>query len=148
MTAVFCFMFLASASLKAQADRIIGFWLNDDGKAQIEIYKVDGNKYNGRIVWLNEPFEDDGSVKVDKENPDRSLRNQPIKGLEILKGFTYNSSKQEWEQGKIYDPDNGRTYDCYMSLDGHNLLKIRGFVLGMRWLGRSTEWTRERSLRE
>ncbi|TVR74933.1 MAG: DUF2147 domain-containing protein [Marinilabiliales bacterium] len=148
LTAVFCFMFLASASLKAQADRIIGFWLNDDGKAQIEIYKVDGNKYNGRIVWLSEPFEDDGSVKVDKENPDRSLRNQPIKGLEILKGFTYNTSKQEWEQGRIYDPDNGRTYDCYMSLDGHNTLKIRGFVLGMRWLGRSTEWTRERSLRE
>ena len=148
LTVFICIMIFASFNLLAQADRVVGFWLNEDGNAQIEIYRVAGSQYNGKIVWLEEPLEDDGTAKVDDENPDRSLRNRPLLGLEILTGFSYNASKQEWEKGRIYDPDNGRTYDCYMSLDGHNTLKIRGFVLGMRWLGRSTEWKRERSLRE
>jgi len=148
LTALIGIMFFVSYTLLAQTDRVVGFWLNEDGNAQIEIYRVAGSQYNGKIVWLEEPLEDDGTPKVDDENPDRSLRNRPLLGLEILTGFSYNASKQEWEKGRIYDPDNGRTYDCYMSLDGHNTLKIRGFVLGMRWLGRSTEWKRERSLRE
>ncbi len=147
-TTFFCIMFIAASAAKAQSDRIVGYWLTDEGQSQIEIYKVDGNKYNGRIVWLEEPLEDDGTHKVDKENPDRSLRNRRLQGLEILAGFTYNSSKQEWEGGRIYDPENGRTYDAFMRLDGHNTLKLRGYVMGMRWLGRTTDWTRERSLRE
>ncbi len=148
LTAIICIVFITSSSLLAQADRVTGYWLSEEGNAQIEIYRVSGNQYNGRIVWLEEPLEDDGTPKVDSENPDRALRNRPILGLEILTGFTHNPSRQEWEKGRIYDPDNGRTYDCYMALDGHNTLKIRGFVLGMRWLGRSTEWSRDRSLRE
>jgi uncharacterized protein (DUF2147 family) len=141
-------LLLAGGSLSAQGGRVVGFWLTADRDSQIEIYQVQGNKFNGRVVWLEEPLEDDGTVKRDKNNPDRSLRNRPTLGLEILKDFTFNASKNEWEKGTIYDPKNGRTYDAYMWLDGNNTLKLKGFVLGMRFLGRETEWTRERERRE
>ncbi len=139
--------FIFSAGIHAQAGRITGYWLTEEGESQIEIYRVAGNKFNGRIVWLEEPLEEDGRIKRDDNNPDRSLRNRPITGLEILKDFTFNSTKQEWEKGTIYDPQNGRTYDCVIRLDG-NTLRLRGFVLGMRFLGRETTWTREQELRE
>jgi uncharacterized protein (DUF2147 family) len=66
-------------------------------------------------------------------------------GLQILKGFSYNEKAKNWEKGTIYDPKNGKTYDCYMWFEGNNdkVLKIKGYVLGMRWLGRQTTWTRE-----
>jgi uncharacterized protein (DUF2147 family) len=143
----FCFMFFALSGLFAQAGGIVGFWLTQDGDSQVEIYRVPGNKFNGRIVWLNEPLNDRGMPKVDDKNPDRTLRDRPTLGLELLKDFSYNPSKQEWEKGTIYDPKSGRTYDCFMWLDGDNTLKLKGFVLGMRFLGREATWTRDKEIR-
>ena len=58
------FLFLAF-QVAAQADRIVGFWLVEEKDAQVQIVKSANGKYNGTIIWLDEPFEDDGSVKVD-----------------------------------------------------------------------------------
>ncbi len=131
-----------------QAGRIEGLWLTDEGQSQIEIFRAEDGKFYGKIIWLEEPLEDDGRPKLDTENPDRALRRRPLIGLEILKGFEYDSSKSEWSGGTIYDPENGRTYSAYMRLEGNNTLRLRGYVMGMRFMGRTTEWTRERTKRE
>jgi uncharacterized protein (DUF2147 family) len=145
---LFVAFLLLSAMSFGQAGRITGIWLTVDGDSQIEILRKADNKYYGRIVWLDEPLNDDGKPKVDDKNPDKAMHNRPLIGLEILKGFTYNADKQEWAGGTIYDPENGKTYDSFMRLDGNNTLKLKGFVLGMRFLGRETTWTREAAKRE
>lgn len=134
--------------LVGQPSRIVGYWLTEEGQSQIEISRGDDGQFYGRIVWLEEPLDDDGLPKRDDENPDRSLRSRPLAGLEILKGFSYDQEKGEWSGGTIYDPENGRTYSAYMRLDGTNTLRMRGYVMGMRFLGRSTYWERERNKRE
>jgi uncharacterized protein (DUF2147 family) len=122
------------------ADLILGKWLNEDKDAHIEVYKEAG-KYFGKIVWLNEPNEPaTGLPKLDDENSDVSLQNRPIMGLIILKDFIYDGDG-EWEEGTIYDPKNGKTYDCYMVFDDDGILKIRGYI-GFSWIGRSSYWTR------
>ena len=136
-------IFLFSIQLSAQADKVIGFWLTDEGESQVEIFKKSNGKYYGKIVWLEEPNEN-GKPKVDDDNPVVSLQNRPILGLELLKGFSYDSEDKEWENGTIYDPDSGKTYDCYMWFEGSNNLKIKGYVMGMRFIGRKTTWTRDR----
>jgi uncharacterized protein (DUF2147 family) len=141
-------LFLACYGLFAQNDMVTGFWLTQDGDSQVEIFKAPGNKYNGRIVWLKEPLDENGQVKRDDKNPDNNLKSRPTLGLGLLNDFTYNASKKEWERGTIYDPKSGRTYDCFMRLDGDNTLKLKGFVMGMRLLGREATWTRDRELRK
>jgi len=142
------FLFLAlmitgSSFLFSQADKVLGFWLTEKGTSQVEIYKAADGKYFGKISWLEE-LNEDGKPKMDKENPDEALRSRPILGLNLLKEFVYNAKNEEWVDGSIYDPDNGKTYDCYMWFeDDSNVLKIKGFVMGMRFLGRSTTWKRE-----
>ena len=136
-----------SITTYGQSDRIKGFWLTEDGDSQVEVYTGADGKFYGRVVWLEEPLNERGQPKVDDQNPDRAMHNTPIIGLEILEGFTYNRSKNEWAGGTIYDPQNGRTYTAYMTLDG-NTLRLRGYVYGMRFLGRSSYWTREAGLRE
>ena len=133
-------IFLFSIQLSAQTDKVVGFWLTDEGESQVEIFKKSNGKYYGKIVWLEEPNEN-GKPKVDDDNPVVSLQNRPILGLELLKGF---SEDKEWENGTIYDPDSGKTYDCYMWFEGSNNLKIKGYVMGMRFIGRKTTWTRDR----
>jgi uncharacterized protein (DUF2147 family) len=137
------FLFLASFYLTAQADKVVGVWLTEKGTSQVEIYKGSDGKYYGKISWLEEPNEN-GKPKVDSDNPDPALQKRPILGLPLLQGFEYDKKDKEWVNGSIYDPDNGKTYDCYMWFeDDESVLQIKGFVMGMRFLGRTTTWKRE-----
>jgi uncharacterized protein (DUF2147 family) len=120
-----------------QPDDITGYWLtNGDRPAKIQIYRR-GDQFFGKIVNLQAM--ENGTVMVDKENPDRSLRDQPVMGLEMLKGFRFD--KHKWNAGKIYDPMKGKTYRCTISLKDQNTLKVRGYV-GISLLGRTEVWTR------
>jgi uncharacterized protein (DUF2147 family) len=121
-------------------DQILGTWLNEDKDANVEIYK-ENNKFFGKIIWLKDPNETDtGLPKVDDKNPDLAMQTRPVLGLVILKNFVFDG-EEEWEDGTIYDPKNGKTYDCYMKFEAENLLKIRGYI-GISWIGRTTLWTR------
>jgi uncharacterized protein (DUF2147 family) len=121
-------------------DKVVGKWYTDDKETIIEIYKQ-GNKYQGKIVWLKDPYEN-GKPKVDDDNPDPALQNRPIMGLQLLKNFVYNGKKEEWVDGTIYDPKSGHTYDCYMWFEGPGELNIKGYVMGMKFIGRKTTWTK------
>ena len=139
---VACALFLMTGFASAEeADAVLGQWYTDAEKKDVvvEIFK-DNNLYSGKIVWLKNTNEDDGTPKVDDENPDEARRNDPILGMNLVKGFTYKG-KNKWAGGTIYDPDNGKTYKCKMSLKGDDL-KVRGFI-GVALLGRTVHWLRK-----
>jgi uncharacterized protein (DUF2147 family) len=100
-----------------------------------------GNKYFGKIVWLREPEDPaTGQPKVDKNNPDESMRSTPLRGYRLLKDFVY-SGKGEWTEGTIYDPENGTLYSCVITLTDENTMDIRGYI-GVKALGRTDVWKR------
>lgn len=119
-------------------DAIIGTWLNSSGRGQIEIYK-EGNKYYGKLVWLKDPNDEKGQPRVDTNNPNNALKNKPLLGLVILRDFKHNGS--EWNGGRIYDPQNGKDYKCWMKLKDSKTLSVRGYI-GVSLLGRTEIWTR------
>jgi uncharacterized protein (DUF2147 family) len=130
---------LFNITAKAQKETVEGFWLNQEKEAKIEIYKAKDGKFYGKIVWLKEPNRD-GKPKTDINNPKKELRSQPIIGLLILKSFVKDSDK-EYEDGTIYDPKNGKSYSCDITVKSNNELAIRGYV-GISLMGRTTTWTR------
>jgi len=129
------------AGFAQKADEIAGVWWNEEKTSKIKIEKEDG-KYIGTIAYVIPENYENGEPPKDDENPDESLRDRSILGLQILKGFEYDAKEEEWVDGKIYDPKSGKTYDCYAWLEDDNLLKLKGYVAGIRWLGRSSEWYR------
>lgn len=129
------------------ADKIAGTYstYNDETgleNSRVQLFKATNGKYYGKIVWLREPNEN-GKPKVDDQNPDKALQNKPLLGLQLLKGFVFDEKAGEWKDGTIYDPESGKTYNCFMKFDGDKHLKIRGFI-GKAWmgLGRTTTWVR------
>ncbi len=140
---------VAGLAFAGDGDAIVGLWATEpdpeDGNAHVEVWK-EGDRYFGKIIWLEKPEynADDwmaGQPKVDRENPDESLRQRSLIGLPILSDFRW-AGDGEWEKGTIYDPDNGKTYKCVARLaDDGRTLKVRGYV-GFSLLGRTTEWTR------
>lgn len=141
---IFILVLWAGTELSCQtylADDIVGTWLNQEGTGQVEIFKV-GNLYYGKLVWLKVPLDSiTGKPRTDKENPDPALKDKPLLGLVNLKGFVFDGD-EEWEDGTIYDPKNGKTYSCYIKFEGpeKQKLKIRGYI-GVSLLGRTTWWT-------
>ena len=128
----------------SQSDKVLGFWLTAEGDSQLEIFKTNEGRYSGKVVWIDK----DWDAKDDK-NPNPKLQSRKIVGLQFLSNFRFNEKDKEWVDGSIYDPKNGKTYDCYMWFDNDkNLLNIKGFVLGMHFLGRQTSWKRENKIRE
>ena len=131
----------AVAGFAQEADKIVGIWWNEEKTSKIEVEKKDG-KYVGTIVYMIPEKYEDGQPPKDDENPDESLQSRSIVGIQILSNFEYNAKDKEWKEGSIYDPKSGKTYDCYGWMESDDLLKLKGFVAGIRWMGKSSEWYR------
>lgn len=144
MKKLFILLFLGIYSLAGiaqEAEKIVGIWWNEEKTSKIKVEKKDG-KYIGTVVYMIPEKYVDGKPPLDVENPDEKLQSRSVVGIQILDGFEYNAKDKEWKKGKIYDPKSGKTYDCYAWFEGDELLKLKGFVMGMRWLGKSSEWHR------
>lgn len=133
-------LFLATIFWLAQPSTVTGTWVNIDDetgvkKSEIELYVENGKLY-GRISRLLLP-EDQGKLCTQCKGADKD---QPIEGLVIVRGLSQDSD--EWTDGEIMDPANGKSYDCTLSLDDDNTLKVRGF-LGFSFLGRTQIWKRK-----
>jgi len=135
-TALVVLSFLAA---DAPQDQICRIWYNQERDAKLEIYRQD-DVFEAKIVWLKEPTAD-GKPKVDKNNPDPSLRSRPTLGLEVLHSLRKTNDPNVYRGGRIYDPKNGKTYDCRVIFKG-DTLELRGFVLGLPLLGRTAIWSK------
>lgn len=124
---------------QTDADAALGIWFNAEKDGKIQIYKQ-GDKYFGKLIWLKTPNDDQGKPRLDNKNEDEKLRTRPLQGLVIIQHFEF-SGDNVWEEGKIYDPKNGKTYSCKITLKNKNTLDVRGFI-GFSLLGRTTTWTR------
>lgn len=131
--------------LQAQANKIEGTWYNEEKTSTIEMTKGSDGKYIGKINWLDEPNEF-GAPKLDKENGDPELAKRPIMGLAIVNNFEYDSKKERWVEGSIYDPKNGKTYDCFAWFEDGDFdkLYLKGYVAGIKALGRKTIWEKKK----
>jgi uncharacterized protein (DUF2147 family) len=112
-------------SINAQS--IIGKWKTIDdetGKAKsiVEIFKKD-NKYYGKIVDILDATKKKNKCKLCED----SRKDQPIMGMEIIKDLEQDDD--EFEDGTILDPNNGKVYDCKIWLEDKNTLSVRGYIL-------------------
>lgn len=125
-------------SQNVEGDKILGVWLSETKEGKIQVFRV-GNKYSGKLIWSKNMYASDGKTsKKDVENDDAKLRSRDLKNLVLLSNLVYDDG--EYSGGTIYDPKNGSTYKCYMTLEGDKL-NIRGYI-GISLIGRTSVWTR------
>lgn len=120
------------------ADKIVGEWINEEKDTRIEIYK-NGDEYFGRLLWSEYLFEADGKTsRKDVRNSNEKLRGRNLLHVNLLNNFVF--SEDIWDDGKMYDPRSGKTYNCLIKLRKEKL-EVRSYV-GIPLLGRSTYWDR------
>ncbi|MBD2768144.1 DUF2147 domain-containing protein [Hymenobacter sp. BT664] len=134
-------LLLSSLSLAATAPTtappspaaILGRWQTADKMGIIQIYQQQ-NQFFGKIAGPAEPS------RRDEHNPNPKLRGRELLGTVILQNFRFDGART-WDNGTIYDPNNGKTYSCTLKLRDANTLEVRGYV-GISLLGRTEVWTR------
>ena len=132
-------IFLSGFYSISNAQSIIGEWetfddLTGDKLSVVEIYNTN-DIYFGKIIHL---FEDPLDSVCDQCKDDNYKK--PIIGLVIIKNLIKDDD--EYNEGIILDPNNGKSYKCYLELIGKNKLKLRGYI-GFSILGRTQYWQRK-----
>lgn len=98
------------------SDSIIGKWLKIPKEDLIiEVYKS-GKEYRGKIIWTKY----------------QNKRNQV--GFIIIEKLEYNSKKKIWQNGKIYDPNSGSSYNALIKIKSNGILELRAYK-GMKFIG-------------
>jgi len=140
---LFLLVYVTSQVSAQKASQIVGLWWNEKKTSKIEVKEVNGT-YTATVVYILPEKYVNGEPERDTENPDPALRSRSKLGLQIMSGLKFDAAEKEWSNGRIYDPDSGKTYDCYAWFEDNNfdILNLKGFVVGIRWLGKSTQWTK------
>jgi uncharacterized protein (DUF2147 family) len=127
---------LPAMAAEKPGDAVLGKWWFPKKNGRFEIKKANGI-YTGRVIAYDDP------EALDKHNPDPELAKRKFIGIEMLSNFQYDSAKNQWSEGTIYDGNSGKTYSCTLWFeDGKpNELRGRGYV-GISLLGRTEVFQR------
>jgi uncharacterized protein (DUF2147 family) len=135
------FALLGALSTAWAQNTPVGVWRNIDdktkeAKAEITITEA-GGVLSGKITKRLQ-----ASAKPDDvcESCKDARKNQPILGLEIIRGAKKEANEDVWTEGKILDPENGKEYTLKLTpLEGGKKLAVRGSIA---FFGRTQTWIR------
>ena len=140
---------LVATSASAQQSGVMGTWLTESGVAQVRLQPCPDAKNGplcGHIVGLINPKGPNGQVvapdaATDFRNENASLRGRKVIGMPLIWGFKKGSEPNTFEEGKIYNGEDGKTYSANISLQPDGKLRLRGYV-GTPLFGKTQLWTR------
>lgn len=119
-------------ALNLEADNIIGtYYVAYDGEeSKVVFTKEDDGTYKAQTIWVKNCLDENGEVRKDTKNPDKSMRNVPCNRIVLITGLEYNQSKHRWDGGKVYDPTRGirANATCFFGDDGK--FRLKGSLLG------------------
>lgn len=127
----------------------MGTWLTTSGVAQVRIgacSDVASGSLCGFIVGLINPKGPDGVVvapdaAIDYRNENPALRSRKVIGMPLMWGFKKTADPNVFEDGHIYNGENGKTYNANISLQPDGKLRLRGYI-GSPMFGETQIWTR------
>lgn len=122
-------LFLISVSFisETNAQSIVGKWKTIDDetgkeKSIVEIYMEDGKAYGKIIKLFRTPDEDQDPFCDDCTDHRKDKR---IIGMTIITDMVKDDN--EWDDGEILDPNNGKIYDCKLWIED-GTLQVRGYI--------------------
>jgi len=136
---VFGLVVFFSIIFNAQGQTVLGKWKTIDdetgeAKSIVEVYEKSGKIYAKVVEILRAEHKKDICTKCEGAD-----KNKPILGMVIMNGLEKDGS--EYNGGTILDPQNGKKYKCYITLESPDKLKLRGYI-GLAIVGRTQYWTR------
>ncbi len=125
-------------SISSYSQTIVGKWKTIDdetgeAKSIVQIWKAKDGLYYGKIMKLFDKTKQNSVC--DKCETSDSRYNKKVLGMKIITKMK-KTDDNEWTEGKILDPNNGKVYKCKLFKEGNNLM-VRGYIA---FLYRTQTW--------
>jgi uncharacterized protein (DUF2147 family) len=135
---VVCFATAGAQQLTPKLQNAIGHWqvVNSDGSpgGHVDTYLVEGKLF-GRVTEVRP-----GRTPQDVcDKCSGEYKNQLILGMMLMRNF--RAEGDDWVDGTVVDPENGKEYKGKIWAVGTDKLKMRGYI-GISLLGRTESWVR------
>lgn len=136
------FLSVFSLALSAQHEEVTGLWKTIDDetgrvKSVVNIYIEDGKLYGDVVKLFRLPDEDPDPI-CDECDDDDPRKDQKVLGMTIINDMVLDEDDNEWEDGDILDPKNGKVYSCKLWIEDGKL-QVRGYIA---FFYRTQEWLR------
>ena len=134
---VVCFAGAGAQQLTPKLQNAVGHWQTySDGKpgGQVETYLVNGVLF-GKVTKIRP-----GRTPQDVcDKCSGEYKNQLILGMLLMRNF--HQQGDDWVDGTVVDPENGKEYKGKIWAVGKDTLRMRGYI-GISLLGRTETWVR------
>ena len=132
MLTILVLLATASSHVGAQDDPFEGYWATSNLTSIIEVTRCE-DSLCAEIVWLWD-VSVAGRKMLDEKNPQTSKQKKTLIGLQLFSRFSKDGNT--W-RGRIYNPEDGRTYRASVTLRSKNILRVKGcwgpFCLTQHW---------------
>ena len=120
------------------AQSVFGVWRTIDDetgepKSHVKIYEKNGKLY-GRVIKLLP-----AATTTVCNNCPGDKNGKSLYDVDII--WDMEKDGDQWDDGKIVDPANGKVYSCKIYLKDKDNLIVRGYI-GFSLFGRSQTWER------
>lgn len=115
-------------------DGILGEWWSEEKDGRVKFYKYKDGTFRGTLTWSKNP-------RADTENDNPKLRSRSIIGIILMWKLRYQDG--EYEDGYVYNPEDGNVYRVDIKAIAHDKLEVRGYM-GISLFGQTQVWTRYR----
>ena len=124
---------LLAQGLNDKADNILGNWRATRGGevSKVKVSRSADGTYMAQVYWAEVDKDKNGNKKLDRKNPDKSLRNTPCDQIVLIRGLKYNAEKKQWDGTEVYDPTKGIRAKCVVRFEDDGRLRIKGSFLGI-----------------
>ena len=117
-----------------------GTWLTEDGRGRNRTEHCGPGKADlcGYVVWMKEPTDENGKPRLDESNPDAKKKTRPVLGHELMTAL--KPADEGRYEGKVYNADNGKSYDVKVWSEAPAELSVRGCLFS--YLCKTQSWKR------
>jgi uncharacterized protein (DUF2147 family) len=123
-------LLLANVQAAEPAGNITGRWVTASGNLEVDILPCE-QAMCGIVARV--------LANRSMSNPGMEMGAQPAIGLQILSDVK-PKGEQEW-QGRIFNRENGKTYDCILTAASPDEIKVHAYVF-LPLFGQTQTWRR------
>jgi uncharacterized protein (DUF2147 family) len=126
IASIFALFFILNgvSATGAQEATATGLWLTQKGDARIQVSNC-GSALCGKVVWLKDAIDPQtGGPQTDDKNPNPALKTRSMIGVQLFIGMN-PSGPGSWA-GRIYNADDGGTYESKVKLLSATQLNVEG----------------------
>lgn len=102
---------------------VYGLWLTEAKDGHVEITDCGDGTPCGHLVWVDP---EKGPTERDERNRNVTLRDRPLIGVPIV--WNYSARRGAWRGGRIYNPEDGKTFRSSMRRLANGTLQVKGCI--------------------